>query len=312
MNRHHSLALYMPDDVERWCTLFAEAAPELDVRPWPAMPEPGRAYYAAAWNPPTEFFRLLPEPRAVFVLGAGVDRFLKRDDLSLSVPLIRLTDAGMAQQMAEYVLSGVLRFQRNLDLYERQQASGLWRPQPVRPADETRVTVLGLGRIGGAVAGTLAGLGYAVSGWSRSVAAVPGVDCRAGDEALDALLRQTDILVNVLPSTAATRGLLNRDRLSRLPAGASVINGGRGDQLDLDVLVELLESGHLRGALLDVFPKEPLSAESPLWQHPKIRITPHVAAETLPGPSVRQVVDNIRRLEAGEAVAGLVDRQRGY
>jgi glyoxylate/hydroxypyruvate reductase A len=307
-----SLCLYVPDEPDHWSALFVGAAPHLDVRPWPRMPDPGQTFYVAAWNPPEGFFAKLPIPRAVFALGAGIDRFLKRDDLSPLVPLIRLTDAGMARQMAEYVLSGVLRFQRNLDVYERQQAAGLWRPQPERAADETRVTVLGLGRIGGVVAATLARMGYRVTGWSRSAAAIPDVVCLAGDQTLDALLGETDVLVNILPSTAATKGLLNRARLGLLPKGASVINAGRGDQLDLEMLVERLDAGHLRGALLDVFPEEPLAGESRLWRHPKIRITPHVAALTLPGPSVRQVVENLRRLEAGEPVEGLVDRQRGY
>lgn len=307
-----SLCLYVPDEAERWCALFAEAAPDLDIRLWPAMPDPGRIFYVAAWNPPEGLFHRLASPKAVFALGAGIDRFLRRDDLSPSIPLIRLTDAGMARQMAEYVLAGVLRFQRHLDLYEQQQFAGVWQQLPVRSADETRVTVLGLGRIGGVVAATLARLGYAVSGWSRSVAQIPGVDCRAGNEALGVLLGASDVLVNVLPSTAATRDLLNRARLGRLPPGAWVINAGRGDQLDLMALVELLDAGRLRGAVLDVFPEEPLPNGSPLWGHPKVRITPHVAAETLPGPSVRQVVENIRRLEAGVPVEGLVDRQRGY
>lgn len=307
-----SLCLFVPDAVERWCALFTEAAPDLDIRLWPAMPDPGQFFYVAAWNPPRDFFRHLPEPKAVFALGAGIDRFLRREDLPATVPLIRLTDAGMAPQMTEYALAGVLRFQRNLDLYEAQQFSGVWQPQPARSADETRVTILGLGRIGGVVAASLARLGYAVSGWSRSLARIPGVDCLAGNEALDAVLNATDVLINILPSTAETRGLLNRARLSRLPVGAAVVNAGRGDQVDLDVLIEMLDQGRLRGAVLDVFPQEPLPGDSPLWRHPKIRITPHVAAETLPGPSVRQVVENIRRLEAGESVTGLVDRQRGY
>lgn len=307
-----SLLLCVPDDGDRWRRLFSEAAPDLHILSWPALPEPGRAFYVATWAPPEGFFHRLPEPKAVFSLGAGVDRLLRRDDLPASVPVIRLTDAGMARQMAEYALSGVLRFQRNLDLYEAQQAAGLWRPLPVRAADETRVTVLGLGRIGGVVATTLSALGYKVSGWSRGGTDIPGVVCRSGLASLDALLAQTDILINVLPSTDETRGLLNRDRLSRLPAEAGLVNAARGDQLDCDALVDLLDAGHLRGAVLDVFAEEPLPDDSALWAHPKVRVTPHVAAVTLPGPSVRQVVRNLRRFEANQTVEGLVDRRRGY
>ncbi|MTJ83237.1 MAG: glyoxylate/hydroxypyruvate reductase A [Telmatospirillum sp.] len=288
-------------------------APGLDVRPWPARPDEGGRFYVAAWNPPDGFFSRLGRPRAVFVLGAGIDRFLKRGDLPpADVPLVRLLDAGMARQMADYALAGVLRFQRNLDLYEEQQRQGLWRPQPARSADGLRVTVLGLGRIGSVVASTLAGLGYQVSGWNRGGALIPGVSCRSGMEALDALLAETDVLINVLPSTPATRGLLDRRRLSLLAPGAGLVNCGRGDQMDLDALVSLLDAGHLRGALLDVFPTEPLAADNPWWRHPKLRITPHVAAVTLPEPAARQVADGIACFEAGGTAAGTVDRGRGY
>ncbi|MDR3440159.1 glyoxylate/hydroxypyruvate reductase A [Telmatospirillum sp.] len=307
------LCLCVSDQIESWCASFKKMAPDLDLRLWPEAPDAGRPFYVAAWNPPPGFFSGLPAPKAVFALGAGIDRLLKRDDLPVpEIPLIRLIDAGMAQQMVEYALAGVLRFQRNLDLYESQQAAGHWQPQPARSAADTRVTVLGLGRIGGVVATTLTALGYHVSGWSRQAAQLSGVDCRAGAEALEGLLGETDILVNILPSTPATRGLLNRSRLSCLPVGAGVINAGRGDQLDLGALFDLLDTGHLRGAVLDVFPEEPLRDDSSLWRHPKLLITPHVAANTLPEPSVRQVVENIRRLEAGEPVEGLVDRQLGY
>ncbi len=154
--------------------------------------------------------------------------------------------------------------------------------------------------------------GYPVAGWSRSPKSVPGVRCVHGPDALAPLLAQSDVLVNVLPTTPQTRNLLDRARLSRLPRGAYVINCSRGDQLDADALVALLDAGHLGGALLDVFAVEPLPPDRPLWRHPKVRITPHIAAITLPEPSVAQIVANIRALEAGELPSGVVDRSRSY
>jgi glyoxylate/hydroxypyruvate reductase A len=166
--------------------------------------------------------------------------------------------------------------------------------------------------MGGAVAQALAGLGYACGGWSRTARTLDGVRCQHGADGLDALLETSDVLFNALPSTADTRGLLDRARLARLPRGAMLVNASRGDQLDAVALVDLLDAGHLSGALLDVFAVEPLPADSPLWSHPRITITPHVAATTLPAPSVAQIVANLRRSLAGEPLRGVVDRARGY
>jgi len=308
-----TLCLFVAEDQQAWADAFRRAIPGLDIRLWPDRPDAGTSYVVAAWTPPDGFFAVLDRAQAVFVLGAGIDRFLQRTDQPApEVPVIRLADAGMAAQMAEFALAGVLRFQRNLDHYEAQQAACRWRPLPARAAGETRVAVLGLGRIGGHVAATLAGLGYKVSGWSRSQAAIAGVHCLAGRKVLPALLGETDILVNILPSTPDTRGLLGRDMLSRLPKGAAIINGGRGDQLDCEALRDLLDEGHLRGACLDVFPDEPLPVDHPLWRHPAVRITPHVAAITLIEPAVAQIAASLRRLGRGEPVEGRVDRSRGY
>jgi len=172
--------------------------------------------------------------------------------------------------------------------------------------------VLGLGEMGGQVARALAERGYGVTGWSRSPKSIAGVRCLCGLDRLDGVLAASDVLINILPSTPATRGLLNHVRLARLPSGAALINAGRGDQVDLTALRSHLDSGHLRSALLDVFPVEPLPSDDPVWRHPKVRVTPHIAAETLKYPAAEQIAEKIRQLEAGESVAGEVVRERGY
>ncbi|WP_232219868.1 NAD(P)-dependent oxidoreductase [Pseudogulbenkiania sp. MAI-1] len=206
----------------------------------------------------------------------------------------------------------MLRYQRNFDLYQQQQARHDWTPLPPKLPDEVRVSVLGLGAIGSVVAKTLAGLGYTVSGWSRRPKELPGVACYHGQQELEALLSKTDVLVSVLPSTPETRGLLNRERLARLPRGAALINAGRGEQLDQEALLEMLVAGHLRFAQLDVFVNEPLAPESPLWDRHDVIITPHIAAITLLGPAVQQIADNLGALQRGEVPAGLVDRTQAY
>jgi glyoxylate/hydroxypyruvate reductase A len=182
----------------------------------------------------------------------------------------------------------------------------------VPPAARTRVGLMGLGVLGQAVAGALVSLGYAVRGWSRRPKTVPGVTVFDGAAGLAPFLAGTDILVCLLPLTDETRGLLNADTLARLPAGAAVINAARGAHVvDADLLA-LLDAGHLRGAQLDVFDPEPLPADHPFWTHPRVRMTPHIAAVTLVEPSCDQIAETIRRLDRGEPVPNAVDRTAGY
>ena len=289
-----------------------DALPEWDVACWPEGVDAESVTHVAAWKPPAGFFKRFPKLQVVFVLGAGVDKFLQRDDLAESVQIVRLTDAGMAQQMTEYCLYGILHYQRQMDVYLRQQRAGQWLPQPARLAGEVRVSLLGLGQLGAQVAQNLAGMGYRVAGWSRQPRQIDGVACVHGDDGLRALLPETDVLFCVLPETPETRHLLDDDRLALLPGDAAIINAGRGSLIDQDALLAHLDRGLLRFVLLDVFAEEPLGENHRLWQHPRVLVTPHVAAETLPAQAVGQIAANLRALASGLAVSGLVDRRRGY
>jgi glyoxylate/hydroxypyruvate reductase A len=306
------LYVHAGDEGATYRALLQRELPDLRCVAWPDAAPAAAIEFVACWNPPQGFFAPLPALRAVFALGAGVDRLLARTDLPPRVPIVRLRDAGMAAQMVEYALLGVLMRQRHLVEYRLQQSRAEWQRQPPVAREDLRVGVLGLGEMGGAVARALAALGYAVAGWSRSAKSIAGVTCSAGAAGLDALLARSDVLFNALPSTADTRGLLDRARLATLPRGAMVVNASRGDQLDADALRALLDAGHLSGALLDVFAVEPLPADDPLWRHPRITVTPHAAATTLPEPSARQIADNLRRILRGERAPGAVDRARAY
>lgn len=303
-----AIYVHAPNEEPDWVATLRAALPDRPIR---IAPEPTEDVgYVAAWAPPPGYFAQFPKLRAVFGLGAGVDRFIGRDDLPASIPLYRLEDAGMARPMAQYALYGVLRFQRHFDQYERHQAEARWQRQPYRAPEATRVSVLGLGAIGAEIARYLASNGFAVSGWSRSPKEIEGVACHHGRTALETLLTHTDILVNMLPSTAETRGMFDHALLARLPRGAAFLNLARGDQVDDAALVALLDDGHLRGALLDVFAPEPLPTTSPLWRHPKVLITPHISGPTLIGPAVAQIVQRIKLIEAGQPAFGLVDRTK--
>lgn len=301
------------DSAEAYRRALAKQLPGMALRVHPDIGPPEDITYALVWNPPAGLLASLPNLRAVFNLGAGVDAILADNSaLPADVPLIRLADAGMAPQMTEWVLHGVLRFHRRFDDYEREQAAGRWTRLDVPPAGGVRVGLMGLGVLGQAVAGALVSLGYAVRGWSRRPKAVPGVTTFDGDGGLAPFLADTDILVCLLPLTEDTRGVLNAETLGRLPPGAAVINAARGAHLvDADLLA-LLESGHLRGAQLDVFAPEPLPPDHPFWTHPGVRLTPHIAAVTLVEPTCEQIARTVRQMERGEAPLNAVDRTAGY
>lgn len=306
------LYLYSPDQPELYQRLLKDALPEWDVACWPDEVDVEAVTHVAAWKPPAGFFKRFPKLEVVFVIGAGVDKFLQRDDLGEQVKVVRLTDAGMAQQMTEYCLYGVLHYQRQMDVYQRQQRVGQWLPQPTRLAKDVRVSVLGLGQLGTQVAQNLAGMGYRVAGWSRQSRQIDGVACVHGDAGLRTLLPASDVLFCVLPATPQTRYLLNDERLGWLATDSAIINAGRGSLIDQEALLAHLDRGRLRFVLLDVFAEEPLGESHPFWQHPRVLITPHVAADTVPAEAVSQIAAKLRALANGLAVTGLVDRRRGY
>ena len=296
--------------IDRWHAALAAELPDAEITLWPAAPD--RPDYALVWKPPAGLFAAAHPSRAVFNLGAGVEALLAVPTLPRDVPIVRLEDAGMAVQMAEYVTMAVLRAYREMDAYAEQQRGGEWRARARLPKSRYAVGILGLGTLGQAVASALVALGFPVRGWTRHPKAVPQVEGFAGPGGLSAFLAGTCVLVCLLPATATTRGLLDRRTLALLPRGAHVVNVARGEIVDDDDLLQLIDAGHLAGAVLDVFRVEPLPPEHPFWHHPKIVVTPHVSAVTLVADSIAQVAAKIRRFEAGQPVSGIVDRARGY
>ncbi|SDI30619.1 2-hydroxyacid dehydrogenase [Propionivibrio dicarboxylicus] len=306
------LYVYAPDQGDLYASLLRAALPEWSVAAWPAPVDPAAVTHVAAWAPPPGFFAPFGQLRTVFNLGAGVDALLTRDDLPASVDIVRLTDAGMAAQMTEYCLYGVLHWQREMDAYRRQQAEGVWLQRQTRLRADVRVGILGLGELGGRVARDLVGMGYRVGGWSRRRRELDGVVCRHGDDGLNETLASSDVVFCVLPATAATRHLLDAARLACLPEGAALINAGRGSLIDEAALLARLDDGGLRFAMLDVFSEEPLPAGHPFWRHPRVIMTPHVAADTVAEEAVRQIAARLGGGDGGAAPAGRIDRQRGY
>ncbi|WP_047238037.1 2-hydroxyacid dehydrogenase [Chromobacterium subtsugae] len=300
-----------PKEVAAYLELFRAAMPEQRFGSLADI-QPDTVRYLIAWGIPDGLIASLPKLEALFALGAGVDKLLSRPDLPESLPVYRLLDGGMAAQMIEYIRYGVLGYQRNMDIYRRQQAAGQWRMLAPKPPEDVHVGILGLGEIGAAVAKALAHDGYMVSGWSRNPKHIHGVHSLHGESGLEKLLETSQVVACVLPSTPQTQGLLNGERLSLMPAGSMLINAGRGDLLDQDALLALLDNGHLRCAQLDVFAEEPLPAGHPLWRHPAVAVTPHIAAITLRQEAVEQIVGKLQQLARGVEADGLVQRQQGY
>lgn len=304
------LVLAVAAHVGAWRDAFRAALPAARLHVWPDAP--AQVDYALVWKPPPACFAHVRIRHAIFNLGAGVDALLDVPTLPRDVPIVRLTDAGMAVQMAEYVTLAVLAAFREQRDAARQQRERRWVQRPRLAKRDFRVGLLGLGVLGTAVAEALRPLAFPLAGWSRTAKAIPGVATVTGADGLYAMLATTRVLVCLLPSTPATRGFLDARTLLRLPRGAHLVNAARGDLVVDEDLLALLDVGHLASATLDVFRDEPLPSAHRFWHHPRIVLTPHVSAVTLIDESVAQVAARIAAHARGERVEGIVDRTRGY
>jgi glyoxylate/hydroxypyruvate reductase A len=297
-------------DTAQVLALFAAALPDMEVVD--AVSAEGDADYIVAGVRDERLFASRRTPKAVFSFGAGVNGVLSIPNLPPDAPLIRLEDAGMTAQMVRYVLAAALRVFGRFDTYARQQRDSVWLQHEPRTPASFAAGVLGIGVIGGAIARALAAQGFRVRGHARTQRTLAGVECHAGDAALDGFLSGLDFLVAVVPLTPATRGMLNRRALAKLADGAHLVNIGRGGLVNDADLIALLDKGKLSGATLDVFDEEPLPQEHPFWARADVALTPHVSGTTLPHEAVAQIAAKIRRLEQGLPVTGVVDRMRGY
>ena len=263
-------------------------------------------------NPPAGALQGLPSLRLIQSLWAGVDRLLADASIPARVPIARMVDPAMNATMAETALWAVLALQRGFFDYAAQQRVGEWKPQPLRRAEDVSVAVLGLGQMGRCAAQALARRGYRVTGWSGRETRIEGVSTCAGDAALPRVFAHAEVVVNLLPLTLATHGLLNAATLAQMPRGANLVNLARGAHVVDAHLLAALASGHIAHAVLDVFHTEPLPPGHAFWSHPRVTVLPHVAAPTDPRSAARVVAGNVRALREGRLLSHLVDRSRGY
>ena len=302
---------------EDWIPMLRERGKSRDLRIWPdGVGNKADIAYALVWRPPPGLLGSLPNLRAILNIGAGIDALLTDPTLP-RLPLARAAHPDLTKRVVGYVVLHVLAHHNRSRIYDVQQRERVWQPHRHPSSDQVAVGMMGMGVIGSEAAQVLAGLGFQVAGWSRTPKSVASIESFHGDAGLDAFLARTEILVCLLPLTPQTSGLLNLALFRKLKrdgaaGGAFLVNAARGGiQVDADI-VAALDEGSLAAATLDVFPQEPLPAQSPLWTHPKVTLTPHVAGDISPTAFCDQLFEQVDRFERGLPLENAVDRARGY
>jgi glyoxylate/hydroxypyruvate reductase A len=297
-----------------WQARFAELAPGLAVRGWddPTV-DPDTVTHVLVWEPEPGRLARYRHLRVIFSSAAGVDHITRDPDLPRGVPIVRMATQETAQSMGEYVCLAALSILRDGNRLAAAQANRRWDSfeQPHTALDK-RIGIMGLGNIGQVAARMLRALGFTVVGWARTPRALDGVEVHSGESGLDSLLARSDILVGLLPETPQTRGLIDGDRIRRLPQGAGIVNAGRGSLIVMPDLIAALDEGHLGAAWLDVFDPEPLPADHPAWRHPRITVTSHVAGFASRRARARAVVAALDAHESGQPLPSLYCADRGY
>lgn len=305
------LMLSYPERVAVFRSAFARHLPEVRFVSDVAEVDPAEVQYLMTWMVPDGLLERFPNLEVIFSVGAGVDHLL---DLQLpeSVKLVRMIDPGLTSLMRDYVVMSVLALHRRLPAYLDLQRRREWVNLDFAWADERRVSVLGLGTLGIASLKALQPFGFQLAGWSRSPKSIPDIQSYHGNTGLKAMLAKTDILICLLPLTADTKNILNAELFAQLPRGASLIQVGRGGHLVQDDLLHALDSGHIEAAIIDVTTPEPLPSDHPFWTHPKIILTPHIAAHTRAETAAESTIISLKQILNGEPPQGLVDLKAGY
>jgi glyoxylate/hydroxypyruvate reductase A len=305
-----SILLHPSRDEAQWLAAFQGELPDMDIYLWPDVPSPDEVEFViASRHDPADLHRF-PNLQAVLAMGAGIEQYMSPE--MPDVPVVRLADPSMSDEMAAYVVHWLVHFQKRMDAYLANQAETVWREEPYTAASDYPVGILGFGTIGRHIGRTVAGLGFPINAWSRTGTDAAWAASFAGLDELDAFLDASAAVVNVLPHTADTAGLLNASRFDHFRPGALLINLGRGATTNEADLLAALNDARVGNAVLDVTEPEPMAEDNPLWGHPSVRITPHAAGFTLIPSAAVLIAANIRRMVSGEEPYPIVDRSRGY
>jgi glyoxylate/hydroxypyruvate reductase A len=302
----------MSSYIQEWMDSLLAQDPQLDLRLYPNLGDINEIDFIVVLNAPTGIFKEFTHVKAILTLTAGVDSLLSDNSLLPHIPIVRIEDPFMADDICQYALTYVLQYMKQVEHWHNLQKHHDWDRRVPFVFSSKTIGVMGLGYLGKRVAVTLSQLGFTVNGWSQSPKEIPGVTVYTGQDQFIDFLQHTDIAVCLLPLTLNTRDILNKNTFSHLKKGAHIINMGRGEQLVEEDLLAALDSGQLTGATLDVFRQEPLPKDHLFWDHPKIIVTPHIASITNPRTAAVQVVENIKRMQKSEEPIGKVDLTQGY
>jgi len=307
-----SLIIIAPNrDLSQWINEFNKADSNLDLRIWPEVGNKDEITCAVVWGHPPGSLRAFPQLKLICSMGAGVDHVLKDPELPEGVPVVRIVDDALSFSMSNYIVSAVMYHHRRFEKYLADKKAHIW-DQPSPPEVDCRIGIMGFGVLGQDAGKKLKALGFDVFGYSGSRKQVGGITCFAGEGELDAFLKQINVLVCLLPATPETRGILGKNLFMRMNKGSYLINAARGHHQVTGDIIEALDNGTLSGAFLDVFENEPLDKSHPVWDHPKVFITPHIASITNPGAATPQIVRNYKAMMAGLPLMNQIDRERGY
>jgi len=295
-----------------WKRALLSFNPDLDVRTWPNLGNYADIDYVLVWNHPLGILKKFTQAKAIASLAAGVDHLLVDPDIDHHVPIVRIMDPFMATDIVQYVTAYVLQYVKLVSHWALKQQQKMWFKQPPFTLSNKIIGIMGLGHLGGKAAHVLHQLGLKLVGWSHSPKTITGMTHYAGKAQLHEFLAQANVLICMLPLTKETKNILNRQTFAQLPKASYLINVGRGEHLVEDDLLDALASGQLSGACLDVFRHEPLPFDHPFWSHPHIIVTPHIASVTNPETAAPQVMENYRRLLAGEELLHRVNLRKGY
>lgn len=295
-----------------WKKALKKAAPGFEVQAYPDDTNRDEVEFIMAFNPPKGVFNRYSNLKVVASMGAGVQSILKNESLPENTKVTKIVDPKHQRDIADFVLALIFSKMKNLMQYTQQKYQKIWKPHSYQRPQEVNVGIMGLGAIGQVIARQLLKNDFNVSGWSRSLKNIKGVESFYGEDQKSDFLKTAQVLVCVLPLTSETKGILNTQTFKQLPKDAYVINIGRGSQLIDEDLIQAIDSGQLSGAALDVFQQEPLLEDHPFWQHDKIMITPHNAGNTHPETAVKTVLKNFERMRSGENLIDEVNLQKGY
>lgn len=295
-----------------WKDALLQADPELEIYTYDERYDVEKITMAMVWKPPNGSLSRFPNLKAIASFGAGVDFLFEDPSLPKNIPITRVVDPVLASDMSEFVIGVILARMKNLFVFKEEQRQAKWVPREYKRIAQVTVGIMGLGELGSRLGEDLVAMGFKVRGWSRTKKDLPGIKSFEGEKDFETFLSGTDLLVCLLPLTAKTTGILNKELFYLLPRGAYVINVARGGHLAESDLIQVLDDGQLSGAFLDVFAVEPLPEDHPFWKHPGVDMSPHIASVSDTASVVPQLLENYRRLEQGQPLLNLVSQSRGY